>query len=59
MRVSHALRQFRRMFVDDRALPAEQQRSAGYLRGQHSPGVTRFVNTINENVMVFNTLCDK
>jgi hypothetical protein len=47
------------MFVDDRALPAEQQRSAGYLRGQHSPGVTRFVNTINENVMVFNTLCDK
>jgi hypothetical protein len=56
---SHALRQFRRIFVDGRALPAEQQRPAGYLRGQHSPGVTRFVNTINENVIVFNTLCGK
>lgn len=56
---SHALRTFRRTFVDGRSLPTEQQTPAGYLRGQHSPGVTRFANTINETVVVFGKLCRK
>jgi hypothetical protein len=54
---SHALRLFHRAFVDGRSLPVEQHRPSGYLRGQHSPGLTRFVNTINETVVVFGRLC--
>jgi hypothetical protein len=56
---SHALRMFRRTFVDGKALPPDQQTPAGYLRGQHSPGLTRFANTINETVVVFGKLCMK
>jgi hypothetical protein len=54
---SHALRQFRRNFTDGRALPAAQLTPAGYLRGQHSPGLTRFTNTLNEATSVFGRLC--
>jgi hypothetical protein len=56
---SHATRRFRATFVDGRALPVDQQNPAGYLRGRHSSGVTRFENTVNETVVVFNRLCGK
>jgi hypothetical protein len=55
---SHALRQFRRTFTDGRSLPADQLTPAGYLRGQHSPGVTRFTNTLAEATAVFARLCN-
>jgi hypothetical protein len=54
---THALRQFRRTYTDDRALPPEQLTPAGYLRGQHSLGTTRFTNTVNEVVNVFTRMC--
>jgi hypothetical protein len=38
----HALRRFNKVFVEGKALPAAQRRPAGYLRGQHSVGLTRF-----------------
>ena len=53
----HAMKQFRRTFTDGRALPTDQLLPAGYLRGQHSPGVTRFANTLNEVVAVFDRFC--
>lgn len=37
-----AIRSFRKRFIDGRALPVEQRRPAGYLRGQHAIGQTRF-----------------
>ena len=54
---SHALRQFRKNFTDGKAVPAEQLSPAGYLRGQHSPGITRFTNTLAEATAVFTRLC--
>ena len=54
---AHSTRLFRRTFVEGRALPVDQQTPAGYLRGQHSPGLSRFANTVNENVVVFRSLC--
>jgi hypothetical protein len=39
---THALRQFRREFVEGKALPPAQRRPAGYLRGFHALGQRRF-----------------
>jgi hypothetical protein len=39
---SHAIRVFRKTFTDGKALPAAQLRPAGYLRGPHAIGQTRF-----------------
>jgi hypothetical protein len=39
---SHALRRFRAEFTDGKALPPTQLRPAGYLRGNHAVGLTRF-----------------
>jgi hypothetical protein len=55
---SHALRTFKKTYTDGRALPADQLTPAGYLRGRHSPGVTRFANTLNETVAIFVRLCE-
>lgn len=46
----HAMRQFQRTFTDDLPLPAVQRRPAGYLRGQHSVGQTRFAHLLAEAV---------
>jgi hypothetical protein len=54
---SHALARFRKTFTESKNLPPDQLTPAGYLRGQHSPGVTRFTNTLNEAVTVFRNLC--
>lgn len=53
----HALRQFRRTFTDGRALPPDQLVPAGYLRGQHSVGVTRLNHHFAEAVAVFDRVC--
>lgn len=54
---SHALKQFRAQFVVGRPLPVGQQSPAGYLRGQHSTGQTRFEFMLAETVAVFRRLC--
>ena len=54
---SHAVRRFRKTFTEGRGIPPDQLTPAGYLRGQHSPGVSRFNNTLNESVTVFQHLC--
>ncbi len=46
------MRQFRKTFTDGLALPAEQRRPAGYLRGQHAVGQTRFAHLLAEAVLV-------
>ena len=52
----HAMRQFRKTFTDGLALPAEQRRPAGYLRGQHAVGQTRFAHLLAEAVLVMRSL---
>jgi hypothetical protein len=54
---SYAIRQFRRHFVDGKALPPEQKSPQGYLRGQHSPGKTRFEFLVSDVVQSFTELC--
>lgn len=39
---SQAMRLFREQFTDGKALPPDQRRPAGYLRGFHAVGQTRF-----------------
>jgi len=53
----HATRQFRRTFTDGLALPPEQRRPAGFLRGQHAIGETRFENLVAECLFVVRALC--
>ena len=50
------MRQFRKTFTDGLALPAEQRRPAGYLRGQHAVGQTRFAHLLAEAVLVMRSL---
>jgi hypothetical protein len=38
----HAVRRFQKVFVEGKALPTSQKRPAGYLRGEHTVGLTRF-----------------
>ena len=52
-----AAKRFKRVFVEGRALPPDQQGPIGYLMGQHRPGVTRFENTLAEVVLAFSRLC--
>lgn len=54
---AHALKQFRAQFVAGRPLPGSQRSAAGYLRGQHSTGQTRFEFMLAETVAVFRHLC--
>jgi hypothetical protein len=51
-----AMRAFRKRFVDGRGLPAEQRRPAGYLRGQHAIGQTRFEFLLADAVLAVRTL---
>lgn len=55
---SHALRQFSVTFTANRALPPEQRRPAGYLRGQHAVGQTRFDYMLSEAVSVMRVMCE-
>jgi hypothetical protein len=52
----HAMRRFRTMFTDGVALPPEQRRPAGFLRGQHAVGQTRFENLLAESLLVVRRL---
>jgi hypothetical protein len=51
-----ATRRFRKTFTDGKALPPEQRRPAGYLRGQHAIGQTRFENLLADAVFAMRTL---
>ena len=55
---SHAVRKFRKTFVDGRGLPPEQQTPAGYLRATHHAGQSRFENMMADVVATFIKLCD-
>jgi len=52
----HAMRQFHKTFTDGVRLPSEQLRPAGYLRGQHAVGHTRFESLLAESILVVRTL---
>lgn len=54
---AHALRRFGEAFTEGRALPPAQRAPAGYLRGQHTVGVTRFSYHLAETVAVVTRLC--
>lgn len=54
---NHSLRVFRRRFVEGKSLPSGQQTPAGYLRGQHAAGQSRFAFLVADAVSAFNTLC--
>ncbi len=54
---SHALRQFARFFTVGKSLPPDQRRPAGYLRGQHAVGQSRFDLMLSEGVVVMRSLC--
>jgi hypothetical protein len=54
---SYAVAKFRKAFVKGKALPPDQRGAAGYLRGQHRPGVSRFELVMTEVVLAFNKLC--
>ena len=53
----HAVRLFEKTFTDGVALPPEQRRPAGYLRGQHAVWQTRFEYLLADAVLVVKTLC--
>ena len=50
-------RRFLRDLVAGAALPASQMTPAGYLRGQHSPGQTRFSHLLADAVVAFSAMC--
>lgn len=52
-----ALNQFRKTFTDGKGLPPDQLMPAGYLRGSHNPGQSRFSYHLAEAVGVFKQLC--
>lgn len=54
---AHSLRRFRVELVDGQGLPASQSRPAGYLRGDHSLGVTRLNYYLTATVGIMNQLC--
>jgi hypothetical protein len=54
---SHTLRRFRSDVVGELALPPDQRRPEGYLRGQHAMGQTRFEYLMAECGAVFGRLC--
>ena len=54
---NHALRLFQSEFVSGRALPPDQHKPAGYLRGQHSVGQTRLEYSFAEAAAVMKRLC--
>jgi len=54
---SHAVALFRQEFTLGKALPPQQERPAGYLRGQHASGQTRFNYLLGRTVLVMRTLC--
>lgn len=54
---AHALKIFRSEFVDGRALPPEQHKPPGYLRGQHAVNQTRLDYMFAEAVAVLGRLC--
>jgi len=51
-----ARRAFRKTFTDGKALPPDQLRPAGYLRGQHAAGQTRFDFLLSDVVGVVRVL---
>lgn len=53
---SSALRQFREKLVQGKALPPNQQRPAGYLRGTHTIGQTRMNHLLSRVVQVMSKL---
>ena len=52
-----SLRRFHHDLVAGASLPANQLTPAGYLRGQHSPGRTRFSHFLADAVVAFAGLC--
>lgn len=52
-----ALTLFERTFTDGKGLPQDQLSPAGYLRGAHNPGQSRFSYHLAEAVGVFQQLC--
>jgi len=52
----HAMRQFQKVCVTGLALPPDQRRPPGFLRGQHSVGQTRFDYQIAQSVAVIRQL---
>lgn len=54
---SSALRVFRENFTEGKALPPGQLRPAGYLRGQHAVGQTRFNLILSDIVRTVRILC--
>jgi hypothetical protein len=54
---SYALRRFGKSFTDHRALPPEQRKPAGYLRGQHAVGQSRLDFMLSEAVNSMRALC--
>lgn len=53
----HSLKQFEKHFVHGHAIPTQQQRPAGYLRGNFSLTQNRFQTQLIELVAVMNDLC--
>ena len=54
---SSAMRKFHRDFTENKVLPPEQRRPAGYLRGQHAMGQTRLNLLFSEAVLSIRNLC--
>jgi len=52
-----ALRKFKERFVNGKALPPNQQRPAGYLRGSHTIGQTRMNHLLSRVVGALSNLC--
>lgn len=50
-------KRFRRELIAGASLPASQLTPAGYLRGQHAPGQTRFAHHLADAVVAFSDLC--
>ncbi len=48
----HAMAVFQRRFTAGLALPSDQRRPSGYLRGQHGVGQTRFTNLLAQSIVV-------
>ena len=53
----HSMKQFRRVYVGNRALPPQQTRPAGYLRGQHTLNQRRFEYLLGQAAHIVGTLC--
>jgi len=52
----HAITQFQRRFTIGLPLPPDQRRPAGYLRGQHGVGQTRFAHLLAQSLLVVNSI---